>query len=74
MIIEGSKALLRMVEYHKLVYKENINAYIDIDAYKELKVLKEIKDNHFFLVRSKKQVPKIKSFPFSKKLLERRKN
>lgn len=59
-LLEGVKAMLRLREYNQLINKENINAYIDIEAYKELKRLKEIKDSHFYLVRSKKQMPKIK--------------
>lgn len=67
-LIEFFKAFLRLKEYKGLIYKENINAYIELDAYKELKRLKEIKENHFLLVRSKKRLPKIKEFKFSEKL------
>lgn len=49
-----------------------MNAYIDIEAYKEMKRLKEIKENHFYLVRSKKRLPKIKNFKLSDKLEELR--
>ena len=69
-VIEAFKSLLRLREYKQLIDKENINAYIDIDAYKELKRIKEIKDSHFFLVRSKKQLPKIKQFKVSQKLTD----
>jgi len=39
-----------------------------------MKRLKEIKENHFLLVRSKKRLPKIKNFKLSEKMLELRKN
>jgi hypothetical protein len=67
-VIEFIKFILRFKEYKSLIFKENINAYIELEAYKELKRLKEIKDNHFYLVRSKKKLPKIKNFKFSEKL------
>lgn len=69
-LIEFFKAILRLKEYKGLIFKENINAYIDLEAYKELKRLKEIKENHFMLVRSKKRLPKIKNFKYSEKLHE----
>jgi len=68
--IEFIKAILKFKEYKALILKENINAYIELDAYKEIKRLKEIKENHFYLVRSKKRLPKIKTFKFSDKLTD----
>jgi len=67
-IIEGMKSFLRLREYSQLLFKENINVFIDIEPYKEFKRLKEIKESHFTLVRSKKQLPKIPNFKQSKKL------
>ena len=64
---------MRLKEYMQLLKSENVNSYIDIDAYQEMKKLKEIKENHFTLVRSKKRLPKIKNFKFSTKLQELRK-
>ncbi|CDW78719.1 UNKNOWN [Stylonychia lemnae] len=69
-IIEGLKSFLRLREYSQLLFKENINVFIDIEPYKEFKKLKEIKESHFTLVRSKKQLPKIPNFQPSKKLQE----
>lgn len=37
-----------------------------------MKKLREIKENHLFMVRSKKRLPKIKNFKFSPKLKELR--
>ena len=72
LFLEGIKVLLRLREYMQLLKSEHVNSYIDIDAYQEMKKLKEIKENHFFLVRSKKRLPKIKNFKFSTKLQELR--
>lgn len=73
LIIEGLKSFLRLREYHQLLFQENINVYIDIEAYKDLKRLKEIKESHFKLVRSKREIPKITNFQTSSKLEEMRK-
>ena len=73
-VLELVKCLLRFKEYKGLIHKEHTQTYIDIDAYKEMKRLKEIKENHFLLVRSKKRLPKIKNFKVSEKMLELRKN
>lgn len=54
LIIEGLKSFLRLREYSQLLFKENINVYIDIEAYKDMKRLKEIKESHFTLIRSKR--------------------
>jgi hypothetical protein len=56
---------MKFKEYSKLIHKENINAYIEPDSYKELKMLKEIKDSRIYLVRSKKVLPKPKKFIIS---------
>lgn len=67
-VIEFAKCILRLREYALLVGSERVNAYIDADQYQEMKRLKEIRDQHFTLVRSKKRLPKIKTFKFSEKL------
>jgi hypothetical protein len=72
-LIELVKAYLKFKEYYTLVHKENINAYIAPESYKELKRLKEIKDSQFTLARTKKALPKIKGFKVSSKLQEMRK-
>ena len=53
-LFEALKAYLGLREYHSLIEKENINVFININAYKEYKLLQEIKENHVQLVRSKK--------------------
>jgi hypothetical protein len=62
LVFEGINMVLRLREYVQLVKREHLNSYIDLDAYEDWKKLKEIKENHFFLVRSKKRLPKIKNF------------
>lgn len=64
-LIEFIKCMLRFKEYKTLIHKENMNAYIELEAYKEMKRLKEIKENHFTLVRSKKKLPALKNFNVS---------
>ena len=51
-VVEFLKCLLRLREYALLVGRERVNAYIDADQYQEMKRLKEIKEQHFTLVRS----------------------
>ena len=67
-VIELIKCVLKLKEYRILVGQEKINSYLEMEQYQELKRLKEIKDAHFTLVRSKKRLPKIKNFKFSQKL------
>lgn len=67
-IFESGKAILRLIEYDQLLRLEKINVYIDMDAYREMKRLKEIKEAHFYLVRSKRKYPKLKNFKVSNKL------
>jgi hypothetical protein len=61
-VFEALKAALRLREYSQLLVLENINVYIDLEAYKDMKKLKEIKETHFKLIRSRKQLPKIPDF------------
>jgi hypothetical protein len=72
-VIEIGKVLLKLREYRLLVGHEKINTYIDMDAYQEMKRLKEIRDAHFTLVRSQKTLPKIKNFKPSAKLQQLKK-
>ncbi len=58
--IELIKALLKFREYRLLVSNERLNTYLEMESYQELKRLKEIKEKHFLLVRSKKTLPKLK--------------
>ncbi len=67
-VIEFAKCIMKLREYALLVGQERLNAYIDSDQYQEMKRLKEIKEAHFTLIRSRKRLPKIKSFKFSEKL------
>lgn len=60
-LIELIKCVFRFYEYKALINKENLHSYIDLEAYKEMKRLKEIKENHFALVRSKKKLPLLRN-------------
>lgn len=64
-IIEFFKCILKFREYKMLVDTEKVNSYIEMETYQEMKRIKEIKDAHFTLVRSRKKLPKIKNFKFS---------
>jgi hypothetical protein len=66
--VELAKCLLRLREYKLLVAQEKINTYIEMETYQEFKRMKEIRDAHFTLERSKKRMPKIKNFKHSAKL------
>ena len=66
--VELIKTGLKLKEYHGLLKKENVNVYVDMDTYREIKRLKEIKENHFYLTRSKRKMPKLKQFKFSERL------
>ena len=67
-VVELVKSILKFREYRLLVSSENLNTYIEMESYHELKRIKEIKDKHFQLVRSKKTLPKLKNFKPSSKL------
>ena len=67
-VIEFIKAILKFREYRLLVGSEKLNTYIEMESYHELKRIKEIKDKHFQLVRSKKTLPKLKQFKLNAKL------
>ena len=67
-MIELIKSVLKFREYRILVGQERINTYIEMEAYHELKRMKEIKEAHFTLVRAKKVLPKIKQFKVSARL------
>jgi hypothetical protein len=67
-LIEIAKAGLRFKEYAALVKKEGIKLYIEQSEYKEHKEISEIKQTHYKLSMTKKQVPKIKNFMLPDKL------
>ena len=63
--VEVAKSISKLKEYSDLRKKEKMNTYIDLEAYKEMKKLQDIRENHFQLMRSKKKLPKIKNFKYS---------
>ena len=54
--IEFAKAGLKLREYYQLITKEGINSYLELDSYKELTLLREIKEGHIELMRSKRRI------------------
>ena len=60
--IEFVKAGLKLREYYQLITKENINSYLELDSYKELTLLKEIKEGHIELMRSKRRMQILPNF------------
>lgn len=60
--------MLKFREYRLLVGSERLNTYLEMESYQELKRMKEIKDKHFQLVRSKKTLPKLKQFKVNPRL------
>ena len=64
-IIELFKASLKLREYYLLMKKENVQSYLELESYKELTLLKEIKVNHIQLMRSKRRICKLKGFETS---------
>ena len=38
--------MLKLKEYYQLVTKESVTTYLEIESYKELSLLKEIKHGH----------------------------
>ena len=61
-VVELAKAALKLREYHQLVHKEKIHSYLELESYRELTLLKEIKENHIQLMRSKRRVQKANGF------------
>jgi hypothetical protein len=45
-VIELFKACLKLREYYQLIKKENVHSYLELESYRELTLLKEIKENH----------------------------
>ena len=45
-VIELFKAVLKLREYYQLIKKENVHSYLELESYRELTLLKEIKENH----------------------------
>ena len=62
-LIELVKAGLKLREYHQLLTKEKgIHSYLELESYRELTLLNEIKQNHIQLMRSKRRVEKLHNF------------
>lgn len=62
-LIELFKAGLRLREYYQLLKKEKgIHSYLELESYRELTLLKEIKQNHIQLMRSKRHIEKLHDF------------
>ena len=49
MVIELLKTGMKLKEYDDLVRKEKINVYVEMEAYKEIKRMQEIRESHFYL-------------------------
>ena len=65
-MIELVKAGLKLREYYQLIKKEKgVHSYLELESYRELTLLKEIKHNHIQLMRSKRHVQKIHDFKFN---------
>jgi len=45
-VVELVKAALKLREYYQLIVKEKIHSYLELESYRELTLLKEIKENH----------------------------
>jgi len=62
-LIELVKAGLKLREYHQLLTKEKgIHSYLELESYRELTLLNEIKQNHIQLMRQKRRVEKLHNF------------
>jgi len=44
-----------------------MHTFVELEAYKEIKTTQEIKENHIFLTRSRKMLPKLKNFKLTQK-------
>ena len=44
--VELFKSVLKLREYYQLLRKERVHSYLELESYKELMLLKEIKENH----------------------------
>ena len=58
LVVELLKAMLKINEYYQLVHKEKVSSYLELESYKELTSLKEIKHNHVLLMRSNHRMHK----------------
>ena len=61
-MVELVKAALKLREYYQLIHRERVNSYLELDSYRELTLLKEIKENHIKMMRTKKRIERIKGF------------
>jgi len=53
---EGLKAVLKLLEYHKLTKMEKLHSYIPLESYREMMLLQEIRENHIKHMRQKRLV------------------
>lgn len=56
MLIEAAKSCFKLREYYQLIHQEGINIYLDIESYRELTLLKEIKEGHIQMMKTKRLV------------------
>lgn len=57
--VEAVKAGLKLREYYQLIHKEKVSSYLELESYKELTLLKEIKEGHIELMRTKRRMQKL---------------
>ena len=57
--VEAVKAGLKLREYYQLIHKEKVSSYLELESYKELTLLKEIKEGHIELMRTKRRMQKM---------------
>ena len=72
-LVELAKAICKLKEYKELIEKENINTYIEMEVYQELKMSKQAKEKQLHLARSKKILPKLATFKVPEKLAQLKK-
>lgn len=60
-LVEAIKAGLKLREYYYLIHREGIHSYLELDSYKELTLLKEIKEGHIQMMRTKRRLQKLPS-------------
>ena len=50
--------------------EKGIHSYLDLDSYRELTLLQEIRENHVHLMRTKRRIEKLHSFQLSQSFLD----
>lgn len=58
-VVEAAKAALKLREYYQLVTKEGVGSYLELESYKELTMLKEIKESHIQMMRTQRRLQKL---------------